>query len=70
MYGKGLKVANTCANCLNAYNGFDDNNKPSALCWNKEFLAQFNPKIDTHIKADESCGTWQQREHNQSKINF
>ncbi len=64
------EMGNTCANCLNAYNGPDDDNKISAFCWNKEWWAQFHPEFDTHIKADETCGTWQQREKNQGRIIF
>ncbi len=60
----------TCGNCLNAYMGYDENNVLTALCWNKEWWAQFHPEFDTHIKADETCGTWQRREKNQGRIIF
>lgn len=70
MCGKGSKVLKTCANCLNAYNGYDNKNHKAALCWNKEWFAQFHSKLDTHIREDETCGTWTQRESNQGKVIF
>ena len=62
-------VSHTCANCLNAYNGYDSNGCKVALCVNKDWEAQFH-EVDTHIRPDETCGTWQQRRDNQYKVNF
>lgn len=59
----------SCANCLNAYNGVDDNGVPAPLCINKEWEAQFR-SVNTRIKANESCSTWQQRKTSQPKIDF
>lgn len=59
-------MTKTCRNCLNAYNS---PHSAQVFCWNKEFLAQFE-SIDTTVKPDETCGTFQTRADNQPALKF
>jgi hypothetical protein len=56
----------TCKNCLNAYNSPHD---PHVLCWNKEWQGQFMA-VDTTVRPNGTCGTWQQRDKRQPKLVF
>ena len=56
----------TCRNCMNAYNS---PHTPSVMCWNKEFLAQFDT-IDVTVGPGESCGTWSERRKDQDPVRF
>ncbi len=56
-----------CANCLNAYNSPHDKD---VHCCNREWLAENIPGYRTTVAADESCGTWQQRNKNQKTLVF
>lgn len=59
-------MTQTCANCLNAYNG---THTASVLCVNKEFEAQFRP-MDVTVRPDETCGTWSERRQDQKPLVF
>lgn len=39
------------------------------MCWNKEFLAQFDT-IDVTVRPGESCGTWSERRKDQDPVRF
>lgn len=56
----------TCRNCLNAYNS---PHQSEPLCYNKEWLAQFQP-IDCTVRPNEACGTWQRRNDSQPPVRF
>ena len=56
-----------CKNCLNAYNS---PHIPDVLCVNKEWEAQFNPAMNTSVRANDTCGTWTQREQKQKPLYF
>ena len=56
----------TCENCMNAYNS---PHSSAVLCWNKDFLAQFDD-LDTKVLMGETCGTWQARKDTQGKLVF
>ena len=60
-------MTRTCSNCLNAYNNPYTH---EVRCWNREWLAEFDPKVKTSVGPDETCGTYQMRAANQKPLVF
>jgi len=60
-------MAQTCENCLNAYNSPHDGD---VHCCNREWQQQFEPHLRTTVARNETCTTWQRRSEKQRPLVF